>query len=202
MILSLHINHLIKCLEKTTYQQVELSHQFCLLFAITMQHQSACFISPDKISQNTALADTQTVLLLHFKATFSQITRLMNVSVLKFIHWSVHFPFKWNSKYRRCRAKAQHEETRGRWSCDSQLHTKVFSWINSLLLFQWKATRGLAVIRMPFSWVYILFHTILKLLCFNPLFKQYSKTKKNRKVCLVSPINFQSPLHGDDNSVF
>lgn len=44
------------------------------LFAITMQQQSACFISPDKISQNTALADRQTVLLLasklHFKATF------------------------------------------------------------------------------------------------------------------------------------
>lgn len=109
----------------------------------------------------------------------------------EFIHWSVpFFPFKRNGKYRRCMTISTQHGERGDPShvTSCEFHTKVFlsGSIHSCCSNKTLLSKGLLIIRMPFSHVYYLTQSLKKKpLCFDPLIKQNKANKRNGKNVLL-----------------
>lgn len=134
----------------------------------------------------------QIVVLLTTERTLQDILsrspKLMNT---EFIHWSVpFFPFKRNGKYRRCMTISTQHGERGDPShvTSCEFHTKVFlsGSIHSCCSNKTLLSKGLLIIRMPFSHVYYLTQSLKKkALCFDPLIKQNKANKRNGKNVLL-----------------
>lgn len=110
----------------------------------------------------------QIVVLLTTERTIQDILsrspKLMNT---EFIHWSVpFFPFKRNGKYRRCMTISTQHGERGDPShvTSCEFHTKVFlsGSIHSCCSNKTLLSKGLLIIRMPFSHVYYLTQSLKK----------------------------------------
>lgn len=136
----------------------------------------------------------QTALLLTTERTIQDILsrspKLMNTVYWIYPLISSFFPFKRNGKYRRCTTISTQHGVRGDPShvTSCEFHTKVFLFgsIHSCCSNKTLLSKGLLIIRMPFSHVYYLTQSLKKKpLCFNPLNKQNNPNKRNGKNVLL-----------------